>query len=94
MICYFFKGVTGSSRVVKGLDRWGGGQMERDYTVGVLGQPNYGKRNALRIGGAPVGKFLHEEALKAAEEELEDEKVRKDGSMIVVTAMDVSLYPV
>ncbi len=48
MICNEFKGGIGtSSRVLPA--RLGG------YTVGVLVQCNYGRRNQLRIAGVPVG---------------------------------------
>ena len=48
MICFEFKGGTGtSSRVLP--ERFGG------YTVGVLAQCNFGVRHLLRIAGAPVG---------------------------------------
>ena len=51
MICHGFKGGTGtSSRLVPGV--------ERSYTLGVLVQANYGKKDAFRIGNVPVGKML------------------------------------
>lgn len=51
MICLGFKGGTGtSSRVVK--------IKNSSYTVGVLVQSNFGKKNNLTIAGVPVGKEL------------------------------------
>jgi D-aminopeptidase len=48
MVCHEFKGGIGTaSRVVE--DAWGG------FTVGVLVQANYGRRDWLRIDGVPVG---------------------------------------
>ncbi|KAK1757171.1 peptidase family S58-domain-containing protein [Echria macrotheca] len=109
MMCHWFKGGTGSSsRVVPGYDRWkqsddDSQQKEKSYTVAALVQANYGTPDALRIGGAPVGLILHREKQQAAEEgdtekkaalrALEDEKNRKDGSIIVVLATDAPLHP-
>jgi len=76
MICNEFKGGIGtSSRVLDG--KLGG------YTVGVLVQCNYGRRDQLRIAGVPVGK------------EIPDHKVYQDdvGSIIVVVATDAPLIP-
>ncbi|MEO5717864.1 MAG: P1 family peptidase [Chthoniobacterales bacterium] len=51
MICYEFKGGTGtSSRVL--------GPKEGGYTVGVLVQANCGRRPQLMIAGVPVGKEI------------------------------------
>jgi len=51
MICNEFKGGIGtSSRVLEAKD---GG-----YTIGVLVQCNYGRRDQLRIAGVPVGKEI------------------------------------
>jgi L-aminopeptidase/D-esterase-like protein len=53
MICNEFKGGIGTSSRV--LDAKAGG-----YTVGVLVQCNYGRRDQLRIAGVPVGKEIPE----------------------------------
>lgn len=51
MICYWFKGGTGSSsRIVKVNDA--------EYTVGVLVQANFGVRRDLMIAGVPVGREI------------------------------------
>jgi len=80
MVVHRFKGGTGtSSRVVDPQD---GG-----YTVGVLVQANYGKRDTLRIAGVPVGQEIAE---------LMPERSRPDdgqGSIIVVVATDAPLLP-
>ncbi|KAK4443159.1 peptidase family S58-domain-containing protein [Podospora aff. communis PSN243] len=100
MVCHFWKGGTGSSsRVVTGEDGKGG---ERRYTMAALVQANYGKPDALRIGGVPVGRVLQKEVERRAREdeerrkaleELEKEKNKKDGSIIVVLATDAPLHP-
>jgi len=53
MVCNEFKGGIGTSSRV--LDAKAGG-----YTVGVLVQCNYGRRDQLRIAGVPVGKEIPE----------------------------------
>ncbi|KAI0863957.1 peptidase family S58 [Xylaria cubensis] len=100
MICHYFKGGTGSSsRVVEGFDTKG---EPKAYTVGALVQANYGKKPHFRISGVPVGRILAQEEAKAAEldaekklaqENLEREKERKDGSIIVILATDAPLHP-
>jgi L-aminopeptidase/D-esterase-like protein len=53
MVCNEFKGGIGTSSRV--LDAKAGG-----YTIGVLVQCNYGRRDQLRIAGVPVGKEIPE----------------------------------
>src|SRR5215211_7300713 len=72
MVAHGFKGGTGtSSRVLPAA--------EGGYTVGVLVQANYGRRDLLRIAGVPVGKEIAD---------LRPEKGKADadggGSIIVV----------
>jgi L-aminopeptidase/D-esterase-like protein len=76
MICNEFKGGIGTSSRV--LDSKQGG-----YTVGVLVQCNYGRRDQLRIAGVPVGK------------EIPEHKVYQNdiGSIIVVVATDAPIIP-
>jgi len=51
MICYEFKGGTGTaSRVL--------GKKEGGYTIGVLVQANCGRRQQLTIAGVPIGKEI------------------------------------
>lgn len=102
MICNEFKGGTGTSSRV--LSAKAGG-----YTVGVLVQCNYGRRDQLRIAGVPVGKEIPEKpaygedetasnATKPlpVDESLTTEKTpagRDVGSIIVVVATDAPLIP-
>jgi D-aminopeptidase len=76
MICNEFKGGIGTSSRV--LDAKSGG-----YTVGVLVQCNYGRRDQLRIAGVPVGKEIPEHP--AYGEDV--------GSIIIVIATDAPLIP-
>jgi D-aminopeptidase len=79
MICNEFKGGIGtSSRVIETKDSETGG-----YTVGVLVQCNYGRRDQLRIAGVPVGKEIPEHP--AYGEDV--------GSIIIVVATDAPLIP-
>jgi D-aminopeptidase len=80
MVAHGFKGGTGtSSRVLKADD---GG-----YTVGVLVQANYGRRDLLRIAGVPVGKEI------ADLRPVEGKPDEGQGSIIVVVATDAPLLP-
>jgi len=76
MVCNEFKGGLGTaSRVLN--------TKQGRYTVGVLVQCNYGRRDQLRIAGVPVGR------------EIQEQRTRKDdvGSIIVVVATDAPLIP-
>ncbi len=80
MVCYGFKGGIGTAS--RKLDQNAGG-----YTVGVLVQANFGRRNQLRIAGAPVGVEITEGALSS-----NDGAPRDDvGSIIIVVATDAPL---
>src|ERR1700686_131801 len=74
MICNEFKGGIGTSSRV--LNAKAGG-----YTVGVLVQCNYGRRDQLRIAGVPVGR------------EIPEQRIWKEdvGSIITVVATDAPL---
>src|ERR1700678_4112240 len=78
MICNEFKGGIGTSSRV--LDAKAGG-----YTVGVLVQCNYGRRDQLRIAGVPVGKEIPEKPAYGNSDDT--------GSIIVVVATDAPLIP-
>ncbi|KAL4731793.1 hypothetical protein ACLX1H_000784 [Fusarium chlamydosporum] len=93
MICHRFKGGTGSSsRIVQGLDQEGN---RKDYTVGVLVQANYGKKEDLRIGGVPVGRILSQkENLSSASSASGVQGPLADGSIIIIIATDIPLLPV
>ena len=80
MVAHRFKGGTGTSSRVIGPEAGG-------YTVGVLVQANYGRREWLRIAGAPVGREITD---------LMPERGKVDsgqGSIIVVVATDAPLLP-
>ncbi|MBL8268729.1 P1 family peptidase [Steroidobacter sp.] len=93
MACFGFKGGTGTaSRVV---------QVEsQSFVVGVLVQCNFGKRQWLRIGGAPVGEALADKYLpgipgqqRTADGRRPNRAETGDGSIIVVVATDAPLLP-
>lgn len=80
MICHQFKGGIGTaSRQLKILDR--------DYTVGILVQANYGSRETLTIAGVPLGDKLSDlmPVFRPTD--------RSTGSIIVVVATDAPLMP-
>ena len=82
MICNGFKGGIGtSSRRLSGKDG--------NYTVGVLVQCNFGRRDNLRIAGIPVGREI--EAPEPYAFMPSDDAER--GSIIVVVATDAPLLP-
>ncbi|HJQ68713.1 MAG TPA: P1 family peptidase [Blastocatellia bacterium] len=83
MICYGFKGGIGTAS--RRLDERAGG-----YTVGVLVQANFGRRDQLRVAGVPVGQEITENMLGSVETGLPREDV---GSIIIVVATDAPLLP-
>ncbi len=85
MMSLGFKGGTGtSSRVVKIKDS--------TYTVGVLVQSNFGRKNNLTIAGVPVGKEL-KDTLNYEFKSAPSYRQEGDGSIIVVVATDAPLLP-
>lgn len=89
MICYGFKGGTGSASRV--LSKENGG-----YTVGVLVQCNCGRRQQLTIAGVPVGREIagSEPYAGVKEPQLPDSEQKGDvGSIIIVVATDAPLLP-
>ena len=97
MVCNEFKGGIGTSSRV--LDAKLGG-----YTIGVLVQCNYGRRDQLRIAGVPIGKEIPEHPAYARNEmwgqppsavhRPEGPLPSHDtGSIIVVVATDAPLIP-
>lgn len=84
MICYEFKGGIGTaSRVVR--------LGERDYTLGVLVQANFGWRSQLTVAGVPVGREIPEEPAYAGSSRM---GVNRDmGSIIAIVATDAPLLP-
>jgi D-aminopeptidase len=82
MICHEFKGGTGTaSRVVT--------VAHNDYTVGVLVQANYGKREDLRVDGVPVGRAIGYAEVPGAYHDPQQQP--GDGSIIIVIATDAPL---
>ena len=82
MICHEFKGGIGtSSRVVESKSGF--------YTVGVLVQANYGRRDDLRVDGFPVGRHLGADVVPSAWDEPPN-----GGSIIVIAATDAPLLPI
>ncbi len=80
MICHQFKGGIGTaSRRLKISDR--------EYTVGILVQANYGSRETLTIAGVPLGDKLSDlmPVFRPTD--------RGTGSIIVVVATDAPLMP-
>ncbi|KAK5695161.1 hypothetical protein LTR97_008667 [Elasticomyces elasticus] len=69
MTCHMFTGGTGTSSRVLGA---GIGNKEKEYTVGVLCQSNYGHTTDLIIGGVPVGKLLEKELAAQAQNKPDD----------------------
>jgi D-aminopeptidase len=83
MICYGFKGGIGTAS--RRLDERAGG-----YTVGILVQANFGRRDQLRVAGVPVGQEITDNMLGSIETGLPREDV---GSIIIVVATDAPLLP-
>jgi D-aminopeptidase len=75
MVCYGFKGGNGTaSRVIK--------IGNQSYTIGVLVQANFGRRDDLMMAGVPVGKEIAD-LMPVVNE--------KDGSIIAIVGTDVPL---
>ena len=82
MICYEFKGGTGTAS--RKLPKKLGG-----YTVGALVQANFGRRYQLTVTGVPVGQHITEDAPFTSGEN----PFREQGSLIVILATDAPLFP-
>ncbi len=90
MMCYGFKGGTGSaSRVLS--------PQEGGYTVGVLVQCNHGSRSQLTIAGVPVGKELSDTLPYSIDQQtfglVQSPPREETGSIIVVVATNAPLLP-
>jgi len=92
MVCHEFKGGIGTaSRVV---DAASGG-----FTIGVLVQANYGRRDRLRIDGVPVGEAIPTTDVASPYPDHHDESppptaaTPGSGSIIVIVATDAPLLP-
>jgi D-aminopeptidase len=94
MVCYGFKGGTGTASRVLGAPEGG-------YTVGVLVQCNCGRRPQLTIAGVPVGKEIPQGAPHAGVNPSSlpaflppgSESQGDVGSIIIVVATDAPLLP-
>lgn len=85
MTCLGFKGGTGtSSRLVKVKDS--------TYTVGVLVQSNFGRKENLTIAGVPIGLEL-KDTMNYVVNAPPSYRQEGDGSIIVVLATDAPLLP-
>jgi L-aminopeptidase/D-esterase-like protein len=83
MLCYEFKGGTGTSS--RKLPERAGG-----WTVGALAQTNFGRRYQLTIAGVPAGRHLKEHTIwPAGQNPFEQDS----GSLIVTLATDAPLLP-
>jgi D-aminopeptidase len=91
MVCHEFKGGIGTaSRVVP--EAFGG------WTVGVLVQANYGRRDLLRVDGVPVGEALPVTEIPSPYGPDDDDGPPAapppgSGSIIVIVATDAPLLP-
>ena len=73
MNCHEFKcGIGTSSRIARTDDGV--------YTVGILVQANYGRRDTLRVAGVPVGKYLRDHRVFSEDDEMPD----GTGSIIII----------
>jgi D-aminopeptidase len=81
MICHGFKGGIGtSSRVVE--------TSSGSFTVGVLAQANYGRREDLQINGRSVGRLIGPDRVPSPWDQ-----PPAGGSIIVIVATDAPLLP-
>ena len=83
MLCYEFKGGTGTSSR-KLPEKFGG------WTVGALAQTNFGRRFQLTVAGVPVGQHLKDNTIWTSGE---NPFKQDDGSLIIVIATDAPLLP-
>jgi len=83
MLCYEFKGGTGTSSR-KLPEKFGG------WTIGALAQTNFGRRFQLTVAGVPVGQHLKDHTIWTSGE---NPFKQDDGSLIVILATDAPLLP-
>ncbi len=82
MVCFEYKCGTGTSSRVTAV-------AGEDYTVGVLVQANFGRRNDLLVAGVPVGKFLRNEMVYSSTMP----GFSGVGSIIIIVGTDAPLLP-
>jgi D-aminopeptidase len=75
MICHEFKAGIGTASRVVGA-----------YTIGVLVQANYGRRNRFRVNGVPVGELIGDRIPLPQDKD-------ESGSIIGIVATDAPLLP-
>ncbi len=86
MRCLGFKGGTGTaSRLIKIGDS--------TYTIGVLVQSNFGRKQNLTIAGVPIGVELKDTLNSEVHKLAQSHAQEGDGSIIVVLATDAPLLP-
>jgi len=83
MLCYEFKGGTGTSSR-KLPEKFGG------WTVGALAQTNFGRRFQLTVAGVPIGQHLKDNTIWTSGE---NPFKQDDGSLIIILATDAPLLP-
>ena len=83
MICYEFKGGSGTSSR-KLPEKLGG------WTVGAFAQTNFGVRYQLTIGGVPIGAHLKQQPVWT---DGENPYKQDTGSLIIILATDAPLLP-
>jgi len=94
MVCYMFKGGTGTASRV--LPEEAGG-----YTVGVLVQANFGTRRDYQVNGAPVGQHIDEKSIPVPLPPEEEKNPATGafappsgaGSIVGIAATDAPLLP-
>jgi L-aminopeptidase/D-esterase-like protein len=86
MMSFDFKsGIGTASRILKFPDK--------DYTVGVLVQSNFGHRPRFQVAGVPVGQELKDTLNVVYKGKPQSKRKSGDGSIIVVVATDAPLLP-
>jgi D-aminopeptidase len=86
MVCHEFKGGIGTASRVTPSDMG-------SWTVGVLVQANYGRRDWLRVDGVPVGDEIGLEEVPSPYDHPTARPAPGSGSIIVVIATDAPLLP-
>ncbi len=86
MVCHEFKGGIGTASRVTPSDMGG-------WTVGVLVQANYGRRDWLRVDGVPVGDEIGLGEVPSPYDPSTARPAAGSGSIIVVIATDAPLLP-
>ncbi|KAI6829958.1 hypothetical protein KC367_g5177 [Hortaea werneckii] len=78
MTCHMFAGGTGTASRLVG----GGEGSEREYTLGVLCQSNYGVLSELVVGGVPIGRLLQKERQAAHAKSMDQDEARPNGHAV------------